>query len=182
MLSERLQQALNQRMTREFEAAQLYLAMSGYFSERSLAGFARWLRVQSEEEQTHGLRLFDLILARGGHIFLGALAAPEASYASALDVAKRGLAREQEVTADFHRIYGLAVEERDFTTQIQLQWFLTEQVEEEQQFSQLLDELTLAGDQPSALLFLDRELGGRRASRTDLKILQDSGAESDGDA
>jgi len=182
MLSERLQQALNQRMTSEFAAAQLYLAMSSYCSERSLDGFARWLRVQSEEEQTHGLRLFDLILARGGHIALGALAIPEANYSSVLDVAQRGLNREREVTADFHRIYALAVEECDFTTQIQLQWFLTEQVEEEQQFSQLVDELTLAGDHAAALLFLDRELGGRRASRTDQQIMQGSGAESGGEA
>jgi ferritin len=182
MLSERLQQALNQRMTREFEAAQLYLAMSGYFSERSLEGFARWMRVQSEEEQTHGLRLFDLIITRGGHIALGALAAPEANYTSALDVAKRGLVREREVTADFHKIYELAAEERDFTTQIQLQWFLTEQVEEEQQFSRLVDELTLAGDHAAALLLLDRELGGRRVSSTDQQIMQSGGRESGGEA
>jgi ferritin len=182
MLSERLQQALNQRMTREFEAAQLYLAMSGYFAERSLEGFARWMRVQSEEEQTHGLRLFDLILARGGHIALGELAAPEASYTSAVDVAKRGLAREQEVSADFHRIYEIAAEERDFTTQIQLQWFLTEQVEEEQQFTQLVGELTLAGDHAAALLLLDRDLGGRRASSTDQLIMQGGRTESGGEA
>ncbi|MHB8575081.1 MAG: ferritin [Dehalococcoidia bacterium] len=182
MLSESLQQALNQRMTREFEAAQLYLAMSGYFSARSLEGFARWMRVQSEEEQTHGLRLFDLILARGGQIALGALATPEMNFTSALDVAKRGLTRERQVTADFHRIYALAAEERDFTTQIQLQWFLTEQVEEELQFSQLVDELALAGDHAATLLFLDRELGGRRASRMDQQIMQGSGTESSGQA
>src|SRR5690242_15471612 len=127
MLSDRVQQALNQRMTREFEAAQLYLAMAGDCAGRSLDGFAHWLRVQSEEEQTHGLRLFDLILARGGRIALGALAPPEAAYPSLLAVAQRGLAREREVTADFHRLYALAVEEGDFTTQVQLQWFLSEQ-------------------------------------------------------
>jgi ferritin len=176
MLSGTMQQALNARMTKEFEASLLYLAMAGYFAARNLNGFAQWMRVQSEEEQTHGLRLFDLILARGGSIALGSISAPPAQFDSPLAIAEAGRTREREVTEEFHSIYQLATDEHDFTTQIQLQWFLTEQVEEEQIFAQLADDLKLAGNEGHALLQLDRALAARKPGQGSQQVLQGDGA------
>ncbi len=175
MLSPAIQEALNRRLTNEYAASLLYLAMAGYFASRNLNGFANWLRVQSQEEQAHGLRVFDLILARGGRIALGAIPAPSADFASPLDVAQQALAREQEVSADFQQLYRLAVQEQDYTTQTQLQWFLTEQVEEEQLFGQLVEQLQLANNQGPALLLLDRELASRRPGRTTTRAVQAGG-------
>ncbi|MFN8559029.1 MAG: ferritin [Dehalococcoidia bacterium] len=164
MLSAALQDAVNRQITHEFAASYLYLAMSAWCETRNLRGFAHWFRVQSEEERTHGLKLFDIVLARGGQVALSPIEAPVAAYESPLDVMQRALAHEQAVTAMFQEIYELAVKDNDFTTQTQLQWFLTEQVEEEQITGTIVDQLKLIGSQGAALYLLDRELAARAAT------------------
>lgn len=164
MLSKPVQDALNRQIVSEFASSYLYLSMSAYCEGRNLVGFAHWLRLQSQEETAHALRLFDLVLDRGGQVLLQAIEAPAADFESPLDVMQRVLAHEQQVTALLSELYDLAARENDHTTQAQLQWFLTEQVEEEKTAGTIVDQLKLIGGQGSALLLLDRELGARVVS------------------
>jgi ferritin len=165
MLATDLLDALNRRLTNEFAASQLYLSFAAYFEEQNLQGFGHWMRVQSMEEHMHGLRLFDLILSRGGKVRLEAVPAPPAAFASPLDAAEQALAREETVSRDFNELYQMAQRDRDSTTETQLQWFLTEQVEEEQLLGHLVSQLKLANGEGPAMLLLDRELGGRQPGR-----------------
>jgi ferritin len=164
MLSREIYKALNDQVTHEFYASHLYLAMSAYFESQNLPGFARWMRIQSEEERGHAMRFFDYITDRGNSAELQAIAQPPSEFQSPLDVFQQALAHEQRVTALIHKIYELALNESDYATQTMLHWFITEQVEEEKTASQIIEQLKLTGGQSTALLLLDRELGARGAA------------------
>lgn len=159
-----MQDALNRQIGYEFASAQVYLAMSAYCAAQNYNGFAHWLRVQSQEEHAHALRFFDMVLDRGGQVTLPAIEAPPAAFESLLDVMQQTLANEQKVTALIQELYALAVRENDFTTQAQLQWFLTEQVEEERTAETVVAQLRQIGGQSAALFLLDRELATRVAA------------------
>lgn len=161
MISPSMQDALNQQITREFYASQLYLAMSGQLEARNLHGFAHWMRVQSDEERGHALKIFDFILERGGEVELGAVEQPPAEFGSPLDMFRASLAHEQRVTAWIHDLYAQAVAEKDYASQSFLNWFVDEQVEEESNASTMIDRLTMAGDDKAALLMLDNEMKSR---------------------
>ncbi len=164
MLSKAVEQALNEQIKNEFEASYLYLSMSAHFDAEGLGGFAQWMRLQSSEEQTHALKLFDYVLARGGTVKLAGLGAPPNEFGAPLDIMKQTLAHEQKVTQLINALYGKASEERDFVTSAELQWFLTEHVEEEKTAGDIVQRLTRAGGDANALLTLDRELGSRTAA------------------
>ena len=164
MLNDKVQAALNDQINNEFYAAYLYLAMSAYFQSINLNGFAHWMRMQREEEIAHGMRIFDFVLDRDGKIELGALNKPPTTFDSALDVMKQALEHERKVTSRINDLYELAVEMKDYPTQTLLQWFITEQVEEEATAQQLVEQLQLTGDNSAALLMLDRELGARTST------------------
>lgn len=162
MISKKLQTALNKQIHFEFLSAYEYLAMSAYFDEQGLPGFAHWMRLQSQEEVNHATRLFDYLLDRNGRIALAAIDAPTADFDSPLSVFENALAHEQKVTRSIHDLYSLAVEEGDYPTQTQLHWFIDEQVEEEKSADDAVTRLKLAGNQPSALLLLDQEFANRK--------------------
>jgi ferritin len=161
MISQTIQNAINQQIKHEFYSSYLYLSMSAYFETLSLPGFARWMRAQSQEEQAHAMKLFDYVNDRGGSVELQALDQPPGEFQSPLDVFEQALQHERKVTALIHQLYALALKESDYATQTLLQWFITEQVEEEKNAGQIVEELKMTGGQPSALLMLDRELAGR---------------------
>lgn len=161
MLSQSVQDALNNQINLEFASAYAYLAMSGYFESANLTGFAGWMRVQYQEELTHALRLFDYMHDRGGTVRLDAIAEPKAKFKSALEAFEAALAHEQKVTASIHNLYALAAKENDYATQTMLQWFINEQVEEEKNVGQVVDWLKMGGDSPVTLLMLDQKLGAR---------------------
>lgn len=163
MLSPAVENAINDQVSQEFQAAYLYLSMSGHFETCGLRGFARWMRLQSQEEIQHGMKLFDYVLARDGRVRLGALDAPPTKFGEPLDVARQVLEHERRVTQLINRLYEVAAQERDYVTAAQLQWFLTEQVEEEKSAGEIVARLELAADNPNAILLLDRELGARQA-------------------
>ena len=162
MLNASVENAINEQVNHEFRAAYLYLSMSAHFETCGLPGFAKWMRLQSQEEIQHGMKLFDYLLARNGHVRLGELAAPPAEFGAPLAVAKQVLAHEQGVTQLINRLYEVAAKERDYVTAAQLQWFLTEQVEEEKTAGEIVARLEIAADTANALLLLDRELGARQ--------------------
>ena len=164
MISSTIQTAINDQIKHEFFSSYLYLSMSAYFETLSLPGFARWMRVQSQEEHQHAMKFFDFLNDRGGSVELQALDQPAGEFQSPLDVFEQALTLERKVTALIHRLYELALKESDYATQTLLQWFITEQVEEEKNAGQIVEQLKMTGGEPSALLLLDRDLAGRSAA------------------
>jgi ferritin len=161
-MNEAVQTALNRQITHELSSAYFYLSASGYCESINLAGFAQWLRRQSQEEVGHAMRLFDFLHDRGSRARLQALAEPAHDFASPLDTFTQALRHEQAVTASIHEAYALAAREQDYPAQVLLQWFISEQVEEEKSVTRIVEELKMIGDNVSALLLLQRDLGSRR--------------------
>lgn len=161
-MNETIQQALNEQLKLELTASHAYLAMAAYAESRNLGGCAHWMRLQSEEERTHALKIFDFVHDRGGQALLAALPEPAASFSSVLEMFGAALAHERKVTASINTIYGLAVRENDYPTQVLFQWFISEQVEEEKQLNQIIDQLKLVGAEGLGLYLVDRELAGRQ--------------------
>ncbi len=161
MLSTSVEAAINEQINKEFAASYLYLGMSAHFDAEGLSGFASWMRAQSQEETMHGMKLFDYVLARGGATQLAVISAPPARFGTPAEVMQQVLEHEQAVTKLINDLYGKAAKEGDYVTTAQLQWFLTEQVEEEKSASDIVQRLRLANGDPNALLLLDRELGTR---------------------
>ncbi len=163
MLSPAIQEALNKQINHEFYSSYFYLSVSAYFESLNLQGFAHWMRLQSQEEQAHGMRLFDYLHDRNGHGTLEAIAQPPGEFQSPVDAFQQALQHEDHVTGTINRFYELAVQEKDYAMQVELQWFISEQVEEEKQARQILDQLKMIGDQGTALYLLDKELGERES-------------------
>lgn len=161
MLSEQLQDAMNEQMKNEFYSAYLYKAMQAYFAAEELQGFAQWMGVQALEELTHGDKFFAFLGEAGGRAELRAIDAPPASFASAQEVFELGLTHERFVTSRINQLMDLAKAESNHAAQIFLQWFVTEQVEEEANFSAQVKKLKLVAGDGRGLLMLDREAAQR---------------------
>ncbi len=162
MLSKKLEDAINEQINKELYSAYLYLSMSSYCESESLAGFAGWMRAQAQEEVNHAMRLFDHVAARGGRVVLKAIEMPTPVWKSPLEMFEEVLQHERKVTGMINRLYELALSENDYATQMELQWFITEQVEEEESAGAVVEQLRRVGDQPMGLLMMDRQLGERQ--------------------
>jgi ferritin len=160
-MSKVVQDAINQQINAELSASYQYLAMSAFAERQHLRGIARWLRLQSQEEYGHGMKLFDFLIARGCDVELQPLTAPTVSFGSVLDVFQTVLRQEQDVTAAIDTLYELAFKEKAYSATVELEWFLTEQVEEEQSAREILAKLQMVKTDPASLLDLDRDLGAR---------------------
>lgn len=161
-MNEKVQKAINDQIGLELESAYAYLSMSAQLACQNYEGFATWMRMQAQEELSHAMRLFDYMLERGCLVELPSVPAPGVSGGSHLALFEAALAHEQKVTASIHELYDLAREERDYATELQLQWFVTEQVEEEASVGLAVEKLRRAGDDQPALLMLDAEFGARQ--------------------
>jgi ferritin len=161
MPTKAVESAINDQIAKEFYAAHLYLSMAAWFEDRNLPGFAKWMRVQNDEERQHAMRLFDYLIEAGGRVRLKALEAPPTDFTSPLKVMEASLAHEKKVTASIRKLYELADKEKDYGTQLHLQWFISEQQEEEKNVGDVIARLKLAGTDNVALLMIDRELGAR---------------------
>jgi ferritin len=159
-----MQEALNEHLNQEFYSSYLYLSMSAYCESINLPGFAHWMRVQSQEEYGHAMKLFDFVNDREGRVVLHPIAQPTIEFTSALDVMQKTLEHERHVSQLINHLYDIAVKEEDYATQVHLQWFITEQVEEEKTVSYLVEQLKMISGQGDALLLLDRELATRTAT------------------
>jgi len=160
-LDAKILDSLNEQIRAELHSAYTYLAMSAHFSEKNLDGFGHWMRLQATEELGHAMRLYDYVLERGGQVRLLGVDAPPASFGSPLEIFEDALAHEKKITAMIHALYDRAREAKDYATEMQLQWFVTEQVEEEDNAGRAVEQLKLAGTNTSALLMLDRVFGQR---------------------
>ena len=132
MISTTMAAALNEQIKWEMYSANLYLAMSAYLQDAGLTGFSHWMRIQYQEETAHALKFYDFLLSRGGQVTMLSIDAPDANWSNILEIFEETLSHEQEVTRRINELVHLAKEERDFATDIFLQWFVTEQVEEEE--------------------------------------------------
>jgi ferritin len=166
-LSKTVQDAMNEQMKHEFYAAYLYLSMSAHCSERNFPGFAKWLRMQAQEELGHAMRIFDFIDNRDGHVVLQAVPQPTTEFTSIVALFEQARDHEKKVTALINKLYELVDQEKDYASHPFLEWFLTEQVEEEKTSNQIVESLKLAGEFPGALLMLDREYGSRGPEKDD---------------
>jgi ferritin len=162
MLSKTLQDAINTQIQKEFESAYLYLAMAAHFDALSLPGFASWMRKQFEEEQGHAFKFYDYVNDQRGRVTLLPIAQPPAEFGKPVEIFQQVLAHEQKVTASLKAIYDLALKEGDQATQIALQWFISEQVEEEKNAADAIEQLKMGGELPFGLLFLDQHVFGNR--------------------
>jgi ferritin len=161
MISKTMEDAINKQINRELYSAYLYLGMSAYCESANLKGFAKWLRIQATEERGHALKFYDFIIARGGKISLGAIEAPTTKWASAGKVFEAVYAHEQKVTGMIHALVELATKEKDHASFEMLQWFVKEQVEEEENASAILAQINIVGDVPGHLFYLDHQLAKR---------------------
>ena len=160
-MDEAVRTAINEQIKNELFAAYLYMAMSAHFSNRSLEGFAHWMRLQAQEELGHAMRLFDYLLERGAVVDFHEIAKPHTDFGTPLSIFEMALEHEQAVTRSINDLYALAVEKLDYPTQLQLQWFIAEQVEEEASSGLVIEQLKMIGDDNAVLLMLDEKLGGR---------------------
>ena len=157
-------EAINRQINAELTASYSYLAMSAFCARQAFNGCAHWLRLQSQEEYGHAMKLYDFLIARDGTVELAGMAAPSVKYASIAAVFEAALKQEQEVSGQIDTLYELAFKEKAFAATVELQWFLTEQVEEERSAREIVAKFKLVGSDPASLLDLDRELGARSSA------------------
>jgi len=156
-------EAINQQVSNEFSASFSYLSMAGWCEHHNFTGAAAWLRLQSGEEHAHGMRLFNFLLARNHQAKLLGIQAPRADFSSLLEVFEQALVQEQSVSGQIDRLYELAFSEKVFAAMAELQWFITEQVEEEKTVREIVAKLRMVSHDPASILDVDRELGSRPA-------------------
>jgi ferritin len=156
-----MQDAINEQINKELFSSYLYLSMSAYFEGRNLPGFAHWMRIQQGEEREHAMKFYDFILDNGGTVALKAIEAPKATWGSTLEAFQEAAAHEAMITASINALYELALKEKDYPAQIMLQWFITEQVEEEKNAAEIVAGLKMIEAHETAVLQLDHRLSKR---------------------
>ena len=165
MIAEKIQNALNKQLNAEFYSSYFYLSMSAYFESKDLMGFAQWFRVQANEEYAHAMKIFDYIYQIGGSVKLMEIKGPKTDWNTFLEVFQDTYEHEQNVTKSINEILDLAYKEKDHATVNFLQWFVSEQVEEEATAQQNVKKMEMIGDSKAGLFMLDRELGSRVAQQ-----------------
>ncbi len=161
MISQRMQDALNEQIRNELYSSFVYLSMSAHFESHNLPGLAAWMRAQAGEEHVHGMKIFDHILDRGGTVKMPGIQQPPVAFESPLSVFEQALGHERAVTKSIHDLYALSLDLKDYPARVFLDWFVNEQVEEEKTAELIVEQLKIVGNDGPALLLLDRELGGR---------------------
>ena len=161
MFSNKVQEAMNEQIKNELYSAYIYLSMAAHFEAVNLPGFAHWMRMQSNEEVAHAMKFFDFINERGGRVELRSIDQPPIEWGSPLEIFETALGHEQKVTGMINNIYEIAINEKDYPSQIMLQWFIDEQVEEEKSAGEIVETLKMFGEKDTVILLLDRQLGDR---------------------
>ena len=161
MLSKNMLDEINDQIKYEMYSSYLYLSMSAHFEANNLPGFAKWMRIQAQEELEHAMKFFDHLVDRGGKIILQAIAQPPVDFGTPQAIFEQVLEHEQFVTSRINTLYALAVKESDFASQVFLNWFINEQIEEEKNATGILETLKMIGDRSTAIYQLDRHVGKR---------------------
>lgn len=161
MISKKVEETLNQQINKEIYSAYLYQSMSAHTEFLGLKGFANWFAIQVQEELSHAQKIYDYVNDQGGKVTLMAIEQPPSEFESPLDMFEKTLAHEQFITKSINELVDLALKENDHATQIFLQWFVTEQIEEESNDNDIISKLKFIGKDGNGLLMLDKELGAR---------------------
>ena len=161
MLSNKMVKALNKQINNEIYSAYLYLSMSAYSTFKGLKGFANWFMVQYQEEMTHAMKIYDYVNDQGRQVELMTVAQPPTEFGSPLEMFEKTLEHEKFVTRCINDLVNLAVREKDHATNIFLQWFVTEQIEEEANDNEIISKLKLVGNEGNGLFMIDKELATR---------------------
>jgi len=161
MLPKKIEHALNAQLNAEIYSSYLYLSMNAFFKSINLDGFANWMHAQAQEELMHAMKFYDFINQRGGRVVLSQIEAPPIEWSSPVEVFEETLKHEQKVTGLINDLVEIALAEHDHATHIFLQWFVTEQVEEEESVGGVLQQLKLLGDAKNGIFMIDRELAKR---------------------
>ena len=161
-MTQKLVDSITRQIGAEFSASFSYLSMAAWCEYKKLMGAGRWLRMQSAEEHGHGMKLVNFLLARGYQVKLPAIDQPTHDFKSVQDVFERALKQEREVSRQIDALYELAFTQKAFAAMAELQWFITEQVEEEKTVSEIVAKFQMVRNDPSSVLDLDRELGSRQ--------------------
>ncbi|MGD8786528.1 MAG: ferritin [Phycisphaerales bacterium] len=161
MISKKMEKALNEQVNAEMYSAYMYLSMEAYFKSKNLNGFANWMRAQTQEEMIHAMKIYGFIHERGGKVTLKAIDGPPTQWESPLAVFEAVYAHEQKVTGLINGLVDLAIKENDHASNTFLQWFVSEQVEEEASADEVVQQLKMMENAPGGMFMLDRELGQR---------------------
>ena len=167
MASQKILNALNQQLNKEMFSSYLYLSMAAYFDTKNLSGMSAWMKLQSEEEYEHAMKFYEFILRIGGEVKLTSIDSPQTDWESPLKIFEDSLAHEKFISKSIHEIMDLSIEEGDHPTKSFLQWFVDEQVEEEDSVQQIVENFRLIGDSKGGLFMLDRELGSRTSEHAE---------------
>lgn len=163
MISETMQNAFNNQLNAEMFSSNLYLSMAAYFESINLPGFATWLEVQAQEELGHAMKFYKHIQERRGRAWIRGVESPQGTWNSPLEAFEHVLKHEQYITGSINKLVEMATYEKDVASQVFLQWFVSEQVEEEKNADDIVQRLKLIGSSTSGLLVLDHHLGKRKA-------------------
>ena len=161
MLSKTLEKAINEQINFEFYSAYTYLAMAAYAEDLDFSGAANFFKIQAQEELDHARKMYDYVFQKGGRVTLGAIDRPREEYKGLLEIFEEGLKHEQEVTRRIYEIANIALEEKEHATMSFLRWFVDEQVEEEENFTNRVKKIKRAGDNETNLFMIDDELATR---------------------
>ena len=161
MISKKMNEVLNGQVNAELYSSYLYLSMSSWFSEKSLSGFAGWMRAQAQEELFHSIKILDYILERGGNVQLETIEKPKGSWSSPLEIIQETADHEAKVTGLINDLVDVALKERDHAANIFLQWFVAEQVEEEASVGEVVEKMKMIGDDSAGMFAMDMEMGKR---------------------
>jgi len=160
-MNTKLLNEMNEQINKEIYSGYLYLAMAAHFETQNLGGFAKWMEMQAKEELEHGMKFYSFLNEMGEKVELKAIDQPQTSFGSPTEVFEQVLEHEKYVTSRIHMLYELALAEKDYATEVFLQWFVKEQVEEEKNATEILESLKMAGESGNFLFMLDRKLGER---------------------
>ena len=161
MIGKAMQDAINEQINKELFSSYLYLSMVAWFEANNLPGFAHWMRIQEGEEREHAMKFYEFLIERGGTVALKAIEAPKAEWSSALQAFEEAAAHEAMISASINSLYETALKEKDYPAQIMLQWFITEQVEEEKNAAEIVAGLKMIEARETAILMLDHQLAKR---------------------
>lgn len=161
MFSEKLTKEMNLQIKHELYSAYLYLSMASHFDANNLKGFSHWMKFQAKEELEHGMKFYEYLNSRGAKVNLEGIDQPPLEFGDPVEIFAIVLEHEKSVTDRINLLYGIAIDDKDYASQSFLNWFVDEQVEEEEHAAELLDTLKKIGDKSTALFMLDHSLGER---------------------
>ena len=161
MISPKIEKALNEQINAEMFSAYLYLAMVAYFQDKNLSGFANWMTVQNQEETFHAMKFFKYVAERGGRVTLGAIDKPQFEWESPLAAMEAAQKHEAYISGRINTLMDLAIKEKDHATANFLNWFVAEQVEEEDSVNEVVQKLRMVGTGGGGLFMMDRDMATR---------------------